>query len=127
MTEQKIKFENLRDEELALRVLRVLDSTPAMSQRDLAAQSGMSLGSLNYCLRALMAKGLVKMQNFARSNNKLGYAYVLTPKGFAEKAEMTRRFLKYKQQEYEALIMEIEALKREIGEDGKEDHKRANA
>ena len=127
MTEQNNKFETLRNEELALRVMRVLESTPGMSQRDLAEQSGMSLGSLNYCLRALMAKGLVKMQNFARSNNKWGYAYVLTPSGFAEKAAMTRRFLKYKQKEYEALIMEIEALKREIGEGDKENLKRADA
>lgn len=114
MAEQNIKFETLKDEELALRVLRVLNSTPAVSQRDLAAQSGMSLGSLNYCLRALMAKGLVKVQNFARSNNKLGYAYVLTPSGMAEKVAITHRFLQRKQQEYAALQTEIEALRSEV-------------
>lgn len=85
-----------------------------MSQRDLATQLDMSLGSVNYCLRALMAKGLVKMQNFALSKNKFGYAYVLTPNGIAEKAAITHRFLKRKQQEYAALQTEIEALRSEI-------------
>lgn len=101
-------------EDTVLRVLRVLEATPSLSQRDLAAQTGMSLGSLNYCLKALMAKGLVKMQNFARSSNKFGYAYVLTPIGIVEKAAMTYRFLHRKQQEYAALHAEIEQLQKEI-------------
>ena len=114
MTEQNIKFETLKGEELALRVMRVLDSTPAMSQRDLAMHSGMSLGSLNYCLRALMAKGLVKVQNFSRSNNKWGYTYVLTPTGISEKVAITHRFLQRKMDEYQALKVQIEALRLEL-------------
>jgi len=103
-----------KDEEVALRLMRVLEATPAANQRELARRSGMSLGSLNYCLKALMAKGLVKMQNFAQSRNKFGYVYVLTPSGIAEKADISRRFLSRKQQEYEALRAEIDVLNLEI-------------
>ncbi len=74
----------------------------------------MTMDSTNYCLRALMAKGLVELQNFARSNSKLGDAYVLTLNGFVEKADMTRRFLKRKQQEYALLQEEIQALSDEV-------------
>ena len=94
--------------------MRVLELTPAANQRELAARTGMSLGSINYCLKALMAKGLVKMHNFAQSPNKLGYAYVLTPGGLAEKAAITARFLQRKQQEYDMLRVEIEALRSEV-------------
>ena len=73
----------------------------------MAEQSGMSLGSLNYCLKALMVKSLVKMQNFARSNNKLGYAYVLTPSAMSEKVASTHRCLSRKMNEYEALRSEV--------------------
>ena len=76
----------------------------------------MNLGSLNYCLKALMAKGLVKMQNLAQSSNKFGYAYVLTPSGMSEKAAMTYRFLQRKQQEYAELQAEMERLQREIAQ-----------
>lgn len=103
-----------KNEEITLRLMRVLETTPDVNQRELAQRVGMSLGSLNYCLKALMAKGLVKMHNFAHSRNKLGYAYVLTPSGLAEKAVMTHRFLQRKQQEYEALKAEIEALRSEV-------------
>jgi len=109
MSEQSVK-----NEESALRLMRVLEVSPCGNQRDLAEQTGMSLGSLNYCLKALMAKGLVKMQNFASSRNKLGYAYVLTPSGIAEKAAITHRFLQRKIQEYEALKVEIDILRAEI-------------
>ena len=105
-----------KNEEFALRLMRVLDATPYVTQREMAAQAGMSLGSLNYCLKALMAKGLVKMQNFANSRKKLGYAYVLTPSGIAEKAALTHRFLQRKMHEYETLRAEIEALKSEVAE-----------
>ncbi len=94
--------------------MRVLELMPAANQRELAARTGMSLGSINYCLKALMAKGLVKMQNFAHSPKKLGYAYVLTPGVLAEKAAITARFLQRKQQEYEMLRAEIEALRSEV-------------
>jgi len=109
MSEQYVK-----NEESALRLMRVLEVSPCGNQRDLAEQTGMSLGSLNYCLKALMAKGLVKMQNFAHSRNKLGYAYVLTPSGIAEKAAITHRFLQRKMHEYESLRAEIEALTDEV-------------
>ena len=106
-----------KTEEIALRLMRVLQVTPAANQRELAQRTGMSLGSLNYCLKALMAKGLVKMQNFTQSRNKLCYVYVLTPYGIAEKAELTRRFLTRKQHEYEALRAEIDALNLEISKE----------
>ena len=84
-----------------------------MSQRDLARELGVSLGKANYCLNALLDKGLLKMQNFQGSNSKLAYAYLLTPAGIAEKAGLTRRFLKSKMEEYAQLKLEIESLKQQ--------------
>ena len=84
-----------------------------MSQRQLASELGISLGKTNYCLKALIDKGLVKAGNFRRNPNKLQYGYLLTPKGFEEKAKGTLRFLKKKQQEYEQLQREIEMLREE--------------
>ena len=78
---------------------------------------GISVGGLNYCLKALMEKGLVKMKNFANSKNKFGYVQVLMPTGMAEKAAITHRFLLRKMNGYEALTAEIEALKAEVGDD----------
>ncbi len=86
-----------------------------MSQRDLADKVGISLGALNYCLKALMEKGFVKLDNFQNSKHKFKYVYILTPAGLAQKLAMTGRFLKRKMDEYEALKAEIEALSREIG------------
>lgn len=85
-----------------------------MNQRDLADSLGVSLGKVNYCIKALIDKGLIKIQNFRSSNNKLAYAYLLTPLGITEKANLTGRFLKYKLAEYERLNAEIQLLKREI-------------
>lgn len=85
-----------------------------MNQRDLADSLGMSLGKANYCIKALLDKGLIKIQNFRSSRNKLAYAYLLTPLGITEKANLTGRFLKYKLAEYERLHVEIQLLKREI-------------
>ena len=93
--------------------MRLLEANPDLTQRELAEHLGVSVGALNYCLKALMEKGWVKMQNFASSKNKFGYAYVLTPMGLAEKASLAGRFLKRKLDEYEALRAEIEALKLE--------------
>lgn len=90
--------------------MRILEVNPDMTQRELAEQLGVSVGGLNYCLKALMEKGWVKMQNFAHSKNKFGYVYELTPNGIAQKATLTSRFLKRKMEEYEALKVEIEAL-----------------
>ena len=98
-------------EDRTFRVLRALQDSPSISQRELASRAGVSLGALNYCLRALTEKGLVKIKNFAGSENKLGYVYLLTPEGIREKAVLTGYFLQRKLREYEALKQEIESLK----------------
>ncbi len=85
-----------------------------MNQRDLASGLGVSLGKTNYCIKALLGKGFIKMQSFNKSQKKLAYAYLLTPAGIAEKAGLTVRFLERKITEYESLIQEIEALKSEV-------------
>ena len=95
-------------------VLKLMQDNPGMTQRALAKELGMSLGGANYCLQALVEKGWLKMQNFSKSTNKLGYAYILTPIGIAEKAALTGRFLKRKMQEYEDLKAEIEALQMDM-------------
>lgn len=100
-------------EDTNFRVMRLLQDNPDLTQRELAEKLGVSVGGLNYCLKALMEKGLVKMQNFSQSKNKFGYVYILTPSGMAEKAAITHRFLQRKMAEYEALKAEIEALKSE--------------
>jgi EPS-associated MarR family transcriptional regulator len=102
-------------EDTYFRVMRILQENPDLTQRELAERLGISVGGLNYCLKALMEKGLVKMKNFTYSKNKFGYVYVLTPSGIAEKAAITRRFLQRKIAEYEALRLEIEALTFEVG------------
>jgi EPS-associated MarR family transcriptional regulator len=96
--------------------MRLLQENPELSQRDLAGKLGMSLGGLNYCLKALMEKGFVKLENFQNSKHKLKYAYVLTPAGIAQKVGLTGRFLKRKMQEYEALKEEIEVLRTELAQ-----------
>lgn len=100
-------------EDVDFRALRLLQSNPEMSQRELARALGVSLGGTNYCLKALITKGWIKMQNFSHSRNKLGYVYVLTPRGIARKAELAGRFLKRKMEEYEALSAEIASLRDE--------------
>jgi EPS-associated MarR family transcriptional regulator len=90
-----------------------LHENPEFTQRELAERVGISLGAVNYCLRALIERGLVKVINFSLNTNKLGYAYVLTPAGIVEKALLTGSFLKRKVEEYEALRAEIDALSRE--------------
>ena len=97
--------------------MRLVDEQPDISQRELAEKVGISLGALNYCLKALMDKGFVKLENFQNSKHKFKYAYILTPTGIAEKVSITGRFLKRKLQEYEALKAEIDALRGEVGED----------
>lgn len=100
-------------EDTTFRVLRLLEQQPDITQRQLAKELGVSTSGVNYCLKALMEKGWVKMQNFASSKNKLGYVYALTPSGVAQRAGLTSRFLKRKMEEYEALKVEIEQLKQE--------------
>ena len=96
-----------------LRVLRLLDGSPRITQREIAREMGVSLGKANYCLRALLGKGFVKVQNFRNSTNKRSYMYLLTPDGLVEKAVLTQRFLARKREEYDALRLEIERLQRE--------------
>ena len=112
MTAQQEQF---RDE-VQLQVMRRLHESPELSQRGLAKELGVSLGSVNHCFKALVDKGWVKVQNFRRSPNKLGYVYLLTPSGVAEKSALTARFLRRKLEEYEELQREIEVLRQEVGE-----------
>ena len=101
-------------EDTHFKIMRILQDNPDLTQRELADQLGMSVGGLNYCLKALMDKGFVKMGNFQKSKNKFKYVYLLTPQGIAEKVALTRRFLQRKMAEYDALKLEIEALKYEV-------------
>lgn len=104
-------------DELRLRVMRVLEDNPEASQRQIASELNVSLGGVNYCLKALVDRGLVKLGNFAKSDRKIGYAYFLTPEGMTEKAKITARFLKRKMAEYEHIQEEIEQLKSELNND----------
>jgi EPS-associated MarR family transcriptional regulator len=97
-----------------LKLMRLLEANPRMTQRDLARELGISLGGLNYCLKALVEKGWIKMENFSKSDRKLRYAYLLTPKGMVGKARLTNHFLRRKLAEYEALKDEIEKLRAEV-------------
>ena len=105
-------------EERQLDALRLLETNPEMTQRELAEALGVSLGAANYCLKALVEKGWLKLENFQNNPNKLGYLYLLTPMGIAAKTALTTRFLKRKLAEYEALEAEIEQLKSEVRQAG---------
>lgn len=102
------------DDELRYRILKVLEADARVSQRQLAQQLGISLGKANYCLQALMVKGLVKVRNFRRNPNKRAYTYYLTPQGLEEKTRVTFRFFRQKVAEYELLQSEIEELRQEV-------------
>jgi len=99
-------------------LLKTLKDNPGLSQRDLAKRLGISLGKVNFCLNALVEKGCLKVNNFRKSDNKLAYAYLLTPRGLEEKSRITVYFLKYKVQEYERLQAEIVELKRDAEQSG---------
>lgn len=101
-------------DEVRLRLLRYLADHPDATQRELARALGMSLGKVNYCVRALMARGCIKAQNFSRSANKTAYAYVLTAHGLEEKVALTYLFLRRKMNEYDHLREEIEGLTAEV-------------
>src|SRR5438105_6330956 len=105
---------HLVSEEIRYRLLHYLAEHPEASQRELALHLGVSVGKINYCVRALIARGLVKMRNFRGSRRKLAYAYVLTPKGIEEKVKVTSQFLKLKLAEYDSIAEEIERLNREL-------------
>lgn len=104
-------------DELSVAILRHLADSPQASQRELARDTGVSLGKVNYALRALIDKGWVKAGNFSRSPNKLGYAYLLTPSGIEAKVALTRNFLARKMREYDRLRAEIEFLRQELDAD----------
>ncbi len=110
MLSQKIKIE----EEVHFRVMSLLEANPNLTQRELAENLGISLGAINYCLKALVNKGFVKMMNFQKSKHKFKYAYLLTPSGVAEKMALTSLFLRCKMEEYESLKNEIELLRNEL-------------
>ena len=111
-----ISNKTIADEDTHFKVLRLLGENPHMNQRDLAKALGVSLGKTNYCIKALLDKGLLKMQNFQSSERKLAYAYILTPAGIIEKSAITARFLKRKIEEYEQLHVEIALLKQETAD-----------
>ncbi len=100
--------------ELSIKLIRELERAPEQSQRALSQNCGVSLGSIHYCLNALIEKGYVKAKNFKNAQNKLAYAYILTPSGLNLKTELTLAFLKRKQAEYEALQQEIKALEEDL-------------
>lgn len=101
-------------DETHLRVLRVLEAEPELTQRELAKRLGISLGKTNYCIRALLQQGYIKAKNFGNSRNKRAYLYKLTPEGITAKAQATRRFLAYKEREYAELAAEIQRLRHEL-------------
>jgi len=106
------------EDEIHYKLLKVLEESPDVTQRGLAARLGVSLGKANYCLRAMTGKGWVKMANFRRNPNKMGYVYLLTPTGIEEKALIAVRFLRHKLHEFDALTSEIERLKTEASNSG---------
>lgn len=110
-----IRPEVARAEDVRVRMLRLIDDNPSISQRALAEELGLSVGKVNYLIRALVEVGVVKARNFTKSGNKVGYTYFLTPAGFLEKARLTQRFLARKIVEYDSLRTEIEILQKELG------------
>ena len=104
-------------DELRYRLLKRLEADPHLSQRELARELGISLGKANYCLKALIAQGWIKVDNFKNSRHKMAYRYLLTPAGIREKAQVAVRFLKHKQAEYATLEREIAELRREMQHD----------
>ena len=95
-----------------LNILRKIKKNPSINQRQLASDLGLSLGKMNYCLQALKAKGLIKIQNFKKNRNKIRYLYILTPQGIAKKTKLTISFMKRKLEEYDELQTEIKKDKK---------------
>ncbi len=100
-------------DELRYKLFTLLEASPELSQREVAHELGISLGRVNYCLKALISRGWIKAANFKNSKNKAAYMYLMTPRGIEERARVTARFLRYKLQEYEALRSEIETIRSE--------------
>ena len=106
----------MNQKDIRLDLLRKLESSPEYTQRDLSREIGVSLGKVNYCIKKLTEKGFIKLTNFKQNPNKMGYAYLLTPKGIEEKSRLTLSFLKRKVNEYEILKKEINELQLESEE-----------
>mgnify|MGYP000666274946 FL=1 len=106
----------MNNQDIRLDLLRKLESNPHFTQRELSRDIGVSLGKVNYCMKKLTEKGLIKLTNFTHNPNKMGYAYLLTPSGIEEKSRLTFSFLKRKVIEYEILKKEINALQLETEE-----------
>ena len=104
------------NQELSIKIIRELEKAPQQSQRKLSKSCGVSLGSAHYCINALIEKGYVKLKNFRKAQNKLAYAYILTPSGINLKRELTLGFLRRKQAEYKALQKEIKSLENELAD-----------
>jgi EPS-associated MarR family transcriptional regulator len=102
-------------EQAQLRILKIVDAEPAISQRQLAERLGVSLGKINYLLKALLDKGHIKAGNFLRADDKAKYVYLLTPEGISAKLQLTRNYLARKEQEYLAVKAEIDAMRAELG------------
>lgn len=108
------QFVFMLTDEYRYKILKLVEEKPEISQRELASSLGVSLGKVNFCLKALIDVGLLKASNFKNSKNKLAYMYLLTPTGIEEKTKITMRFLKNRIQEYEVLKSEIASLKQEL-------------
>jgi EPS-associated MarR family transcriptional regulator len=109
-------------EEDRFRLFKLIEANPRLSQRDLARALGISIGKVNYCINAFVTRGWVKASNFKNSKNKAAYMYLLTPRGFEEKARVTMRFLQARIREYESLKHEIDALRAEAERQLAEEH-----
>lgn len=102
------------NDELQHQIFKIIQANPTINQRELSQALGISLGKVNYCLKSLITKGWVKVNNFRNNRNKLAYAYILTPSGLEEKASVTLRFFKRKMREYDELKLAVEELKKEL-------------
>jgi MarR family transcriptional regulator, temperature-dependent positive regulator of motility len=122
---QAMNTYELKASEIDFKALQVLEKSPQINQRELALQLGVSLGKANYCVKALLAKGQIKVKNFKNSQNKWAYAYVLTPAGMAARADLTVRFLQVKVAEYAMLKHDIEVLKALADQDKRNAHSRS--
>lgn len=107
MTDSRISQQR---DDVRFRILALVERNPEISQRDLARELGVSLGSVNYCIKALLDKGLIKLENFRASKHKLGYVYCLTPEGIAQRRDLASSFVERKRAEYEAIKAELEQL-----------------
>lgn len=114
MRTPKITCSSFYEDESYLKVLKIIEKTPQIGQRELSKELGISLGKTNYCLKALLEKGLIKIGNFKKNTNKLLYLYLLTPSGIKEKTLMTHHFLVKKIKEYDCLKLEIIELQKQI-------------